>query len=265
MQVSVLGCGRLGHFVAGQLVKSGYAVKGSTTTPGKLSILQDSGIVPYLVNLENPEPETLGGFLQGSEALIINIPPKIKESAISYPDKMRALVPFIVQAGITKVLFVSSTSVYADAFPFPVITEETPPNPQTESGRQVFEAEQVLQNTTAFTTTILRLSGLFSELRHPVQQLAGRQGIDNPLAPVNLVSTAMATYAMFRVVEANAWGQVFLAAYSHHPLREEYYTAKAKAFGLQPPKFNHSAPSVGKIIEAHKTQAVLNVWLSGEV
>jgi nucleoside-diphosphate-sugar epimerase len=261
MQVSVLGCGWLGHEVALGLINKGYGIKGSTTTPGKLSVLQNNGIVPYLVNLENPEPQALTGFLQGSEVLIINIPPKLKDSAVSYPDKMRALVPYIVQAGITKVLFVSSTSVYADAFPFPVITEETPPSPTTESGRQIIEAEQVLQNNTAFTTTILRLSGLYGGLRHPVYHLAGRADVANPEAPINLVGLDTASRVIYGILQHNAWGTVFLAAERKHISREAYYTQKAKGLGLEPPQFNHTQRSVGKIILADKVQRILDFKL----
>lgn len=266
MQVSVLGCGWLGLFVARELVRSGYSVKGSTTTPVKLSVLQESGINPSLVNLENPEAQTLSAFLQGSEVLIISIPPRLKESTVSYPDKMRALVPYIAQAGIAKVVFVSSTSVYADAVsPFPVITEGTPPNPQTESAWQILEAEQVLQNNTAFTTTILRLSGLYGAMRHPVYHLAGRQGIQNPNAPVNLVSLSSASLALCRIMECNAWGEVFLASEKDHPAREIFYTQKAKALGLEPPQFNHNAPSAGKIIVAGKTENMLGILFNGSL
>ncbi len=264
MQISVLGCGWLGRFVAREFVKAGYAVKGSTTSPAKLPILQNDGIAPYLLNLENPQAGTLSGFLQGSEVLIINIPPKIKEAVVSYPGKMQALVPHIVQAGITKVLFISSTSVYADgAFPFPVITESTPPNPQTESARQILEAEQVLHNNAAFKTTVIRPAGLIGAERHPVYHLAGREGIDNPEAPVNLIGRDTLVSLILQVVEQNVWGTLFNAAHGQHPSREAYYTAKATESGLKAPRFNHSVPSVGKIISADKAQTMLGVAFNG--
>lgn len=265
MQVSVLGCGWLGQFVAYQFKNNGYTVKGSTTTPAKLSILQDDGIAPYLVNLENPAPEALTGFLHGSEVFIISIPPKIRDSAVSYPDKIRSLLPFIERSGITKVLFVSSTSVYADAFPFPVITEETPPNPQTESGRQILEAEQVLQNNNAFKTTVIRPAGLAGGQRHPVYHLAGREGIENPEAPVNLIDGATVADVIFNVVRQNAWGNLFNIAYNEHPAREAYYTTKALEMGLEAPRFNHNLQSTGKIISPAKAVQSLGVSYIGKL
>lgn len=263
MQVSVLGCGWLGFALARGLLTKGYTIKGSTTTGAKLEVLRDAGVDPYLVNLESPKPETLSSFLHSSEVLVINIPPKIKDATVTYPDKMRFLVPYIEAAGIKKVVFVSSTSVYADAFPFPVITEETPPNPQTESARQILQAEQVLQNNPAFKTTILRLSGLVGESRHPVYHLAGRQGVENPDGPINLVDLATATYSIYRIMEVNAWGEVFLAADKDHTTRKEFYTARAKALFVEPPQFNHDVPSVGKIISSAKAQRILDVSFYG--
>ena len=39
-EISIMGCGWLGLPLAAQLVKAGYNVKGSTTTPEKLEVLQ---------------------------------------------------------------------------------------------------------------------------------------------------------------------------------------------------------------------------------
>jgi nucleoside-diphosphate-sugar epimerase len=263
MQVSILGCGFLGHMLAAGLLDKGYAVKGSTTTPDKLAGLRQEGIDPYLIDLENCVPETLTAFLQGSEVLVVNIPPKIKTATVPYPDKMRLLLPYIQAAGIAKVLFVSSTSVYADAFPYPIITEDTLPSPEAENGRQLLEAEQVLQNSTYFETTILRLSGLIGSTRHPINQLAGREGIANPDAPINLVDRITASYVIYQIIEKNAWGGVFLAADNNHTAREVYYTAKAKTLQLPLPQFSHEKPSVGKIISSAKAEKILGVSFNG--
>jgi len=258
-QVSVLGCGWLGLPLAETLIQSGYTVKGSTTTSDKLTELKDKGISPYLLNLDTASAEEITPFLQGSEVLLINIPPKLKTAATSYPDKMRFLLPHIIAAGINKVLFVSSTSVYADAFPFSVITEDTPPNPDAENGRQILEAEQVLRASSGFKTTIVRPSGLIGGSRHPINQLAGRTGIAHPDAPINLVHRDDVVQIITAIVEREKWGEVFNAAHPHHPTRKDYYTAKALENGLAAPQFNHEAQSVGKIISSQKVTESLGI------
>jgi nucleoside-diphosphate-sugar epimerase len=83
------------------------------------------------------------------------------------------------------VLFISSTSVYNDVDAF--VTEETIARPATESGKQLLETEQLLQSNINFKTTILRFGGLIGEDRHPVKFLAGRENLENPNAPINLI------------------------------------------------------------------------------
>lgn len=102
-----------------------------------------------------------------SQFLIINIPPKLRgNSTENFVEKIKNLIPFIEKSGIKKVLFVSSTSVYSDEDK--VVTEETIPNPDTESGKQLFKCEKLLQENSHFETTILRFGGLIGEDRHPI-------------------------------------------------------------------------------------------------
>ena len=115
-KISILGCGWLGLPLAKVLVKNGFSVKGSTTTQDKIDVLKQSGIEPFLFALN---PENIQGnaisFLEHSEVLIINIPPKLRgNSKEDFVGKMKTLIPFIEKSSVEKVLFVSSTSVYAD-------------------------------------------------------------------------------------------------------------------------------------------------------
>jgi nucleoside-diphosphate-sugar epimerase len=165
-KISILGCGWLGLPLAKKLIEKEYSVNGSTTSENKLSILKDAGINPFLVILSEVEgtletesvSETINDFLTESEILIIDIPPKLRAntdlSRKLFVEKIETLIPFIEQSTIKKVLFVSSTSIYGDQNH--LITEETNPNPETESGKQLLLAEAILQKNHNFETTILR-------------------------------------------------------------------------------------------------------------
>ena len=50
--ISLLGCGKLGFPLALDLLNEGYNIKGSTTTVSKIDKLKQSGITPYLINIE---------------------------------------------------------------------------------------------------------------------------------------------------------------------------------------------------------------------
>ena len=50
--ISLLGCGKLGFPLALDLLNEGYNIKGSTTTTSKINKLKQSGIIPYLIKIE---------------------------------------------------------------------------------------------------------------------------------------------------------------------------------------------------------------------
>lgn len=258
MQVSVLGCGWLGLPLAKALISDGHSIKGSTTTEDKLQLLSKADINPFLVKLSALGPSgSTEDFLKDSDVLIIDIPPKLRgDDSESYTDKIQGLIPHIERAQIKKVLFVSSTSVYADDNS--EVTEETVPNPDTESGKQILQAEKVLRENRHFKTTILRCGGLIGEDRHPVKHLAGRENLPNPDAPVNLIHQDDCIGIIKAIIAKEVWGEIFNAVAPYHSTREKYYTKKAKESGLALPKFNHQHTSIGKKITAKKLLGALS-------
>jgi len=255
MQLSILGTGWLGLPLAKALLAEGFAVKASTTTPEKITSLREAGIEPFLSDLENFSTDASNNFLKESDILIINIPPKVKTSEVTYADRLSQLLPFIGQEGISKVLFVSSTSVYADDNN--LVTEFTLPNPETESGKQVLAAELLFEEATNFKTTILRFGGLIGAGRHPVKFMAGKENLANPDAPVNLIHQDDCIDIILKIIATNSWGEVFNGVSPKHPSREAYYTAKAKEMNLPLPKFNHNETSTGKTVVGDKVVEVL--------
>jgi nucleoside-diphosphate-sugar epimerase len=256
-KISILGCGWLGLPLAKALLQNGYLVKGSTTSTEKLPLLDQWGILPYLISLS--EDKVIGNitdFLQDSETLIIDIPPKLrgteKENFIS---KIKNTIPFIQNSTVDKVLFVSSTSVYKDENE--LVTEETIPIPDTESGKQLLATEQLLQSTNDFKTTVVRFGGLIGEDRHPVKFLAGREHLENPDAPINLIHQEDCIGIINAILSQQVWGETFNAVTPYHPSREEYYTQKAIAYNLALPKFDQQGLISGKTISSSKTESVL--------
>lgn len=256
MQISILGCGWLGLPLAQSLIDKGFSVNGSTTSSSKMEQLKAVGIKPFLISLTadgiNGDIEN---FLRQSEILIIDIPPKLRgENSESFTDKIKILIPYIEAANITKAMFASSTAVYADDNT--IVTEETPAKPETESGKQLLEAEGLLANAN-FKTTVLRFGGLVGEDRQPVKYLAGKENLENPDGPVNLIHQKDCIGIMLKVIETNSWGEIFNAVSPYHPTREEHYTKRALAFGLPAPKFSHEKASNGKTVSSQKSAEVL--------
>lgn len=266
-QISILGCGWLGLPLGKSLLEKGFLVKGSTTSLEKISILKNNGIQPFQIELSEKEIKgEINLFLENSEVLIIDIPPKLRgNSKENFVQKIKNLIPFIEKATIKKVLFVSSTSVYADVNS--IITDSTLPLPQTESGKQLLEAERHLQNNPNFKTTVVRFGGLIGENRHPIHFLAGRKNLENPDAPINLIHQLDCIGIIESIIERGLRqaqsdninnNEVYNAVAPFHPTRKEYYIQKAIEFNLPFPEFEEGKISIGKKIMSYKLGEKLN-------
>ena len=257
MKISILGCGWLGFPLAKSLVEKGFSVKGSTTSENKLSILSSAGILPYLISVnENEIVGDFNAFLENSEILIIDIPPKLRgDFSESFVSKIKNLIPLIEKSAVKKVIFVSSTSVYADSNS--EITENTQPQPETESGKQLLEAERLLLSNSNFQTTVVRFGGLIGEDRHPIYFLAGRKNIENPDAPINFIHQKDCIGIIEAIISKGIYAEIFNAVTPFHPTRKDYYTQKAIELKLPLPEFDTSKTSVGKLILSEKIENIL--------
>jgi nucleoside-diphosphate-sugar epimerase len=275
-KISILGCGWLGLPLAKALIENGFSVNGSTTSEDKMALLQNAGINPFLISLESDGVSgNCNDFLEESETLIIDIPPKLRgNNAVSpleavFVKKMQHLIPHIEKSTVKNVLFVSSTSVYPEDNS--IITEDSPLNPETESGKQLVAVEVLFQNNPNFKTTIVRFGGLIGEDRHPIPFLAGKRNLENPKAPINLIHQVDCIGIILRIIEkslrqaqtdSEVFGETFNAVAPFHPSREEYYTQKAVDFGLELPQFNLESPTFGKTILSTKIETVLGYTFS---
>jgi nucleoside-diphosphate-sugar epimerase len=255
-KISILGCGWLGLPLAKKFHEMGFLVNGSTTSEDKLRQLRDFGITPFQISLsETGITGDISNFLS-AEILVIDIPPKLRgEKSERFTAKIENLIPFIESSSVKHVLFVSSTAVYADDDS--IVTEETLSKPETEAEKQLLEAEEMLRSNTNFSTTILRFAGLVGEDRHPIKYLAGKENLDNPDAPINLIHKIDCIAIIVKIVGDDVWGEIFNAAAQFHPSRKEYYSAKALEYGLPVPHFDESKPSFGKTIDCSKIKEYL--------
>jgi len=251
-EISVLGCGWLGLPLAQKLIDDGFAVNGSTTSEAKMDVLRNAGIAPYQIALSTDAVDgNIAEFLS-SGTLIIDIPPK---TATGYfPDKIKALLPSIVQSAVKKILFVSSISVYGEAAA--VVDENTTPEPDSENGRQLVEAEKLLLENPNFKTTVLRFGGLIGNNRHPVKHLSGKQN-NNTDARVNLIHLDDCIGIIRQIIALEKWGETYNAVSPFHPTRKEYYQKKAADMDLPIPNFTTGGHE-GKIVRSDKIITDLN-------
>ena len=146
-----------------------------------------------------------------------------------YADTLKQWLALAEHMGVQHIVYTSSTSVYGNAVR--VCDENTPPDPQTGTAVQILAAEKILLAGRIPHIDILRLGGLYSATRHPLNRLllknnirAGRQ----PLPPPGGRSR--------NIVEPS------------HPARAEFYAAEAAKLGLPAPDFDSADRSGGKIV-----------------
>jgi nucleoside-diphosphate-sugar epimerase len=260
-KISILGIGWLGFPLAKKLIETGYDVKGSTTSKSKLALLENNNIQPFQIELSETEIKgDVAGLLENSEVLIIDIPPKLRSNpSENFVEKIKLLITEIEKSKIKYIVFISSTSVYADAFPVVEIDENTIPNPDSESGKQLFQTEDLLLSNSNFQTTILRFGGLIGENRHPIKFLAGKKDIENPDAPINLIHQEDCIGIICEILNQDKNDNIiFNTVAPQHPTRKAYYTQKAIENDLPLPIFYDSKESFGKLINSEKVLEFLN-------
>lgn len=235
MTVSILGCGWYGLAFAKSLVNKWIKVKGSTTTASKLSMLADKGIAPYHIDLST-ENEVIDNDFFVCDILWICIPPKARAGkGAEYLTKLERLIPFINANNIRQVVLISSTGVYGDHNI--EVNESDAPNPDSESGKILLAAEELLKAQTGFTTTIIRFGGLIGPGRDPGRFFAGKKGVVNGAAPVNLIHLTDCIGISNAIVEKQAFGNIYNAVAPAHLSRAEFYTSATIKSGLEAPEF----------------------------
>ena len=255
-KIAVFGCGWLGLPLAQSLQQKGYTINGSTTSKEKINLLKDSGIHPFLVDLNDTNFITnLDLFLNDVEILIINIPPRMKTGdATNYYQKMKLVHQRAKASGVDKVIFVSSTSVYGNINGD--VTEKTTPKPATNAAKQLLDIEQLFLNHNSLRATIIRFGGLIGNGRHPIHHLVKKDVVANGNHPINLIDITDCISVITLIIEKNYWNEIFNAVYPFYPTKEEYYTQTAKNKGLKPPLFTSNKNESGKKVLSYNLVSV---------
>ena len=255
MVISIAGCGWYGLELAKSLVNLGITVKGSSTSATKLSLLQNAGIKPYILNLSANETKYDPDFFV-CDILWICIPPKTRSgNGDSYLISIKNIITLSKKYAVKQVVLISSTSVYADNNS--EVTELTIPIPDSESGKVMLKAEELLKQQTAFTTTIIRFAGLIGPGRDPGRFFAGKKNIPNGNAPVNLIHLIDCINISLSIINQQAFGYTYNACCPDHPAKQNFYNKAAIRLGLAEPEFMDEKKD-WKIISSLHVNNILN-------
>jgi len=250
-KVGVLGCGWLGLPLAKTLVDDRLTVYGTTTSPSKMDSLRKANIIPFTIVLtEHGIEGNIKEFLDELDLLIINVPPRLRSAPReSYVERMLHLHGEIKNSPLRKIIFISSTSVYGNNEG--LITEDSPAQPNTESGKQLLVSENIFLKDGELNTSIIRFAGLIGPKRHPITSLAGKTNLTNGDDAVNLIHLNDCIGIIKTVIHGNYKNQILNGVFPYHPKKKEYYTSEAAKRGLLAPIYTKNLDKIGnKIIES---------------
>jgi nucleoside-diphosphate-sugar epimerase len=239
-KIGILGLGWIGEPLARKLNESGYRVIGTTTQEAKKQRLQESGIPTKLLNF-NPSPE--GEKVEevfDVDVLYINIPPSRRTNPDSFhPEQVSQIRNLAVASGVSKIIYVSATSVYPDlrqeAFESDGLNLSNTGNPA------LWQAEQLLWEAKPYDLTVVRFGGLLGDNRIPGKYFSGKENVAGH-PPANYVYRSDAVRAIEWIIMKSLWNATYNVVAPLHPKKSEIYERNAKSLGFPPPKSYETEP-----------------------
>jgi len=252
-KISILSCGWLGKPLALHLQAAGYPVKGARTSETGVAELAALGLEAYTVILSEHVLTGPDAFWD-ADILVVNIPPRRERGMEAHVTEIALLRSFLETTPISKVVFVSSTAVYANING--LVTEDNEEVPDTPNGQALRAAETLLLGSDHFETTVLRFGGLIGYDRLPDAHRI-REGKRINDLPMNVIHRDDCIGIIRMVIEKEVWGEVFNACANAHPLRSHYYRVAAQALGVELPRRLPAEEVSYKIVGSRKLQHVL--------
>ena len=189
--------------------------------------------------------------------MVLNIPfRRTLKDPEYYRQQIDSVVRHIKLSPMEFLIFTSSTSVYPASLE--AVSEDVAFVPDHPRSKVLHAIERSLLANQNFRATVIRFSGLYGEKRKIGAILAGRSGLADGDAPVNLIHLDDCVEIMAQVIQKDIRGEVFNACSDGHPTRREIYTRAAKFYGLKPPQFTDQAQTRFKIVQNTKLKKQLD-------
>ncbi|MCM2359033.1 MAG: SDR family oxidoreductase [Geobacteraceae bacterium] len=234
--VLIIGCGYIGKRVAGLVLADKASVYGLIRSQESAAELEALGVRPIVANLD--DPATLQGLpTQGATVFYLAPPPGGGNSDPRVRNFCAAIPP---GEEPEKVIYMSTSGVYGDSGG-ELVTEETPPNPQTSRGNRRLDAESAFREWGRgrnVAVVILRVTGIYGPGRFPVSQLAsGQPVLEERLAPLtNRIHADDLARVCLAAAEKGEDGDLFNVSDGHPTTMTHYFDAVADLLGYPRPR-----------------------------
>ncbi len=249
--VIIIGCGDIGQRFAALAACNGFKpLYGTTRTSENSDNLLTRGITPILANFD--DPTSLGHLPTADATLLYFVPPPGGGIHDSRARNFCQALPELPRP--SQIIYISTTAVYGDNGD-ELITELTPPAPDTSRGRRRLDAEKTFQQFGRehhIPVTILRVAGIYGPGRLPLQQLRSNHPVLIPAEakPTNRIHAEDLANICLAAVDQGVDQEIYNVCDGHHGTLTEYFTAAAALLGFP-------APPQITLAEAHKVMTPL--------
>ncbi|QLE85107.1 SDR family oxidoreductase [Shewanella sp. Scap07] len=241
--VAIVGCGWFGTPLAKFLLDKNLKVFGSKRTPQGADALSEDGIHGFALDLDDTcafndstsQSEQLNKTQQAlwQDALIVNIPPGLRSGKSDYLERLQKLKTLIGDHQYQRVVFVSTTGVYAADGR---CHDETSASAYDDKSQTLLAAEQLFLDYSC--CTVLRFAGLVGPKRAPGRFFAGKRDIAGANLSVNMTHLDDCIGATYQVLQAqHSANNIFNVCAEQHPTKQAFYFAATQKLGLPAPAF----------------------------
>jgi nucleoside-diphosphate-sugar epimerase len=270
LSVLVVGAGYLGQRVALRLIAGGRRVFGTARSPERARELSALGIEPVLADV--CDERSLEALTVADLELVVFCVGSDRRAGLPmraiHVDGLTCVIDRLAGRA-RRILYTSSSGVYG-AHRGAWVDEATLPEPGSDSGRVILEAEERLfkrAGAAGLEAVVVRLAGLYGPGR-VVRRALVERGAPIPGDPehiLNLIHIEDATTAVLAALERGASGQVYLAADDRPVTRREYYGLLAELLGVGPPRFELPAAGSADALRDEGQKRICNRRMKAEL
>ncbi len=185
MKIAIIGCGYVGTVIARFWSQSGHLVTATTTTPEKISELEQ--VAKSVVVIKGDDLDALQDVVKEQDVVLLSVSIRAANRSVSayretYLETAKNLVAALKQASSVKqLIYTGSYAVLGDKNG-EWTDENSPVAPANENGKIMYEVEQVLLAAQSETlgVCILRLAGIYGPGRELIKIFGRWAGTTRP-------------------------------------------------------------------------------------
>jgi nucleoside-diphosphate-sugar epimerase len=181
MKILIIGCGYVGTAVASFWQKQGHNLTVTTTTPGKISSLEN--IASRAILFQGEDDETLAKIIENQDLILLTVGAKggksYQQVYLQTAQNLRKLLPF--NSSVKQLIYTSSYGILGNQNGN-WTDEKVLPKPASENQQILLATEQVLWDCSNpnLKVAILRLAGIYGQNREILQIFKNWAGTTRP-------------------------------------------------------------------------------------